>query len=79
MLVLTRKTDETIRIGDNIVITLLFSACGRAKIGIAAPREIPVVRGELDPLHPPIKPIEPPREDVLPQMPETDRKQETAA
>lgn len=47
MLVLTRKTGETIRIGDSIVIKVISSGRGKAKIGIEAPAEIRVLRGEL--------------------------------
>ena len=47
MLVLTRKPSEQIRIGDNIVITILKTKGKAVKIGIEAPAEIAVLRGEL--------------------------------
>lgn len=47
MLVLTRKPAECIRIGDNIVIKVIKTTRGAVKIGIDAPAEIRVVRGEL--------------------------------
>ncbi len=47
MLVLTRKTEESIRIGNNIVITVLESSNGHTKLGINAPREVPVHREEV--------------------------------
>ena len=47
MLVLTRKADEQILIGDDIKITLVRIKGGSVRIGIEAPREIRVVRGEL--------------------------------
>lgn len=47
MLVLTRKTDEKIMIGNDIEITLVRIRGGSVRIGIDAPREIRVVRGEL--------------------------------
>ena len=47
MLVLTRKTEESIRIGNNIVITVLECNNGHTKIGINAPKEIPVHREEV--------------------------------
>jgi len=50
MLVLTRKQDEMIQIGDNIVIKVISTGRGKCKIGIEAPSDIRVVRGELSPL-----------------------------
>jgi carbon storage regulator CsrA len=47
MLVLTRKTTEQIRIGDNIVISVLKLKGNAVRIGIEAPRDIRVLRGEL--------------------------------
>ena len=48
MLVLTRKLGERIRIGDDVTITVLRLAHGQVRIGIAAPRDVHIVRGELD-------------------------------
>ncbi|MFK7777311.1 MAG: carbon storage regulator [Gimesia sp.] len=47
MLVLTRKRDEVIQIGDNIIIKILKTGKGAIKIGIDAPGDIRVIRGEL--------------------------------
>lgn len=47
MLVLTRKLQEQIRIGDNVTITVLRVKGNTVRIGIEAPRETRVVRGEL--------------------------------
>ncbi len=47
MLVLTRKYQEKIRIGDNITITVLRMKGKAVRLGIEAPAEVPVVRGEL--------------------------------
>lgn len=48
MLVLTRKNSETIRIGKDVVITIIRADCNKVRIGIEAPKEVPVVRGELE-------------------------------
>jgi carbon storage regulator CsrA len=50
MLVLTRKLDEAIRIGGDIKITILRVKGNTVRIGIEAPREVRVVRDELDSL-----------------------------
>lgn len=47
MLVLTRKTGENIRIGDNIIVTILEVRSGQVKVGIEAPPEVPVHRQEI--------------------------------
>ncbi len=47
MLVLTRKVDESITIGDSIVITVLAIEGDRVKIGINAPRELLILRQEV--------------------------------
>jgi len=47
MLVLTRKYQEKIRIGNNITITVLRMKGKAVRLGIEAPVEVPVVRGEL--------------------------------
>ncbi len=47
MLVLSRRTEETLIIGDNIKITILGISGNQVRIGIAAPREISVHREEV--------------------------------
>ncbi|MEM6688755.1 MAG: carbon storage regulator [Planctomycetota bacterium] len=47
MLVLTRKTNETIRIGTDITITLTRIRGNQVQIGIDAPRDVAIRRGEL--------------------------------
>lgn len=48
MLVLSRKQGEQIRIGDNIVLTISRIAGNRVSVGIEAPRDVRIVRGELE-------------------------------
>ena len=47
MLVISRKIDESITIGDNIVVTVLAVEGDRIKIGIEAPRELIILRQEI--------------------------------
>ena len=47
MLVLSRQRDESIIIGDNIVITIVDIRGDKVRLGIEAPREIPVHRQEV--------------------------------
>lgn len=47
MLVLTRRVDESIAIGENIVVTVLAVEGDRVKLGISAPREVPILRQEV--------------------------------
>ncbi len=47
MLVVTRKTDESLIISDNIEITILETGKDKVKIGINAPKEVKVIRSEL--------------------------------
>ena len=47
MLVLSRKLNETIIIGDNIRVTLLGIDGDKIKVGVDAPRDIKVFREEL--------------------------------
>lgn len=49
MLVLTRKPREEIRIGNGITITILRVKGQSVRIGIDAPNDIRIVRGELKP------------------------------
>ncbi|EMY33749.1 carbon storage regulator CsrA [Arthrobacter crystallopoietes BAB-32] len=47
MLVLTRKFDQRIHIGEDIVITILEARGDSVKIGIDAPRGLKIQRGEI--------------------------------
>lgn len=52
MLVLSRKLGEKIVIGDNIVLTVVSIKGNQIRVGVEAPRKVPVWRGEL--MEPPI-------------------------
>jgi carbon storage regulator len=47
MLILTRKSGETITIGENIQIRVLGVKGGQVRIGVDAPREVSVNREEV--------------------------------
>ena len=47
MLVLSRQRDESIMIGDNIVVTIVDIRGDKVRLGITAPSEIPVHRQEV--------------------------------
>ncbi len=47
MLVLARKLDESIVIGDNITVKIISIEKGVVKLGIEAPKEISIIRNEL--------------------------------
>ena len=47
MLVLTRKKSETIHIGNGIVIKVIQTGSGSIKLGIDAPADVRVLRGEV--------------------------------
>lgn len=49
MLVLTRKLDQQIQIGEGITVTVLEVKGNTVKLGIAAPKEVRVLRAELKP------------------------------
>ncbi len=47
MLVLSRKTGESVMIGDDIEITLVSTEGSKVRIGIQAPPDVPVHRKEI--------------------------------
>ena len=47
MLVLSRQRDESIMIGDNIVVTIVDIRGDKVRLGINAPTDIPVHRQEI--------------------------------
>lgn len=51
MLVLSRRQDEFVQIGDEIVIKIVRTARGSVKIGIDAPQGVRVLRGEVEDRH----------------------------
>ena len=47
MLVVTRRHGESVLIGDNIEVKVWHSAEGQIRVGIEAPRDVPIARKEL--------------------------------
>jgi carbon storage regulator len=47
MLVLSRRIGEKIYIGDNITVTVTDIDRGKVRLGVEAPRDVPVFREEL--------------------------------
>lgn len=50
MLMLSRKVGEKIQIGDGITITILDKGSKRVRIGVEAPADVKILRGELLPV-----------------------------
>lgn len=48
MLVLTRKLNEAIKIGDDIEVTIIEIHGNKIKLGIIAPKDVLVLRSELE-------------------------------
>jgi len=47
VLVLTRRIGETLNIGDDVQVTIIGICGSRVRIGIMAPKEVPVHREEI--------------------------------
>jgi carbon storage regulator len=47
MLIITRKPGEKIMLGDDVIIEVMEISGSRVRIGIAAPRSVPVYREEI--------------------------------
>jgi carbon storage regulator len=48
MLVLSRKQNERIRVGDSVVVTVVRVSGDKVRIGIEAPAHVRVIRDELE-------------------------------
>ena len=47
LLVLSRRRDQTLVIGDNVEVTVLEIKGGQVRLGINAPKAVPFHRGEI--------------------------------
>jgi carbon storage regulator len=57
MLVLSRRERERIRLGDNIVVTVVRVSGDKVRLGIEAPSDLLVLRDELE-VYPPAEAVE---------------------
>jgi carbon storage regulator len=56
MLVLARRETERIQLGESIVLTVVRVSGDRVRLGIEAPADVRVLRGELEPRNPSRRP-----------------------
>ena len=47
MLILTRRVNEKLMVGDDVTVTVLSISGNQVRIGVAAPRHVPVHREEI--------------------------------
>jgi carbon storage regulator len=47
MLILTRRLSEDVRVGDEVVVTILGVKGNQVRIGVSAPKSVPVHRREV--------------------------------
>jgi len=47
MLILTRRVNETLMVGDDVTVTVLSVSGKQVRIGVNAPRHVPVHREEI--------------------------------
>ena len=47
MLILTRKANETLTVGNDVTVTILGVKGNQVRIGVNAPKEVPVHREEV--------------------------------
>ncbi|MGD0898635.1 MAG: carbon storage regulator [Thermoguttaceae bacterium] len=59
MLVLSRRESQRIQLGESIVVTVVHVTGDRVRLGIQAPANIRVLRGELEPRNPPLAKVVP--------------------
>jgi carbon storage regulator len=57
MLVLSRRERERVRLGNDIVVTIVRVSGDKVRLGIEAPASIPVLRDELEAYSPDIAPL----------------------
>ncbi len=57
MLVLTRKVGETVRIGENIEVTVTEIKHGNVRLGFRCPKAIPILRQEVADREPAYEPL----------------------
>ncbi|HVA51273.1 MAG TPA: carbon storage regulator [Pirellulales bacterium] len=53
MLVLSRRENQRIRLGESIVVTVVRLSGDKVRLGIEAPADVVVLREELEPFSPP--------------------------
>lgn len=61
MLVLSRKAGEQIVIGDNVTVVVSRVSGNRVSIGIEAPDDVKIIRGELKRIRDEFQDVEPPQ------------------
>ena len=47
MLIITRRVKETLRVGDDVIVTVLGVKGNQVRIGVSAPKEVGVHREEI--------------------------------
>lgn len=72
MLVLTRKLQQRIQIGDQITVTILRVKGNTVRVGIDAPRDVRVIRGELPKDGEPASDLTPPGVTIIEETVEAD-------
>lgn len=68
MLVLSRKEGQDIILGDNIVIRVMRTQGNRVQIGIDAPSDVRIARGELQAKRPHVLPAPVPADESFPRI-----------